>query len=160
MGTIIGYARTAIETRTSPSNGSRLDRQKVALVEAGCDVVFGEICSGMAHLEECPVLMGLLQELNFGDTLVVCDLTRLSRSVAVLCSILSDLQERGIEVRVLGELPEVIPPAFLLSESLESLRDIALIRGDTTPLKPARRAVAHATRLAVVHTKSVRGVRD
>lgn len=98
MRTVIGYARSAL-------TGSSLSQQRVALLKAGCEAIFEEVCSGMSPLKERPALMGLIQDLCPGDTLAVCDRARLSRSFVAFSSILSDLQARGVELRVLHGAP-------------------------------------------------------
>ena len=95
MGTIIGYARAA-------SGGSNLGQQKATLLQAGCEIVFEETRSGILPLAECTGLVEVLENLSPRDTLVVCDMNRLSRSFDCLDMVLSDLRKREVTLRVLS----------------------------------------------------------
>ena len=67
---IYGYARVS-------TKGQNLDRQLVALEEAGCEYIYSEKVSGAKDRPELEKLLNLLGE---GDTLIVAELTRVSRS--------------------------------------------------------------------------------
>ena len=95
MGTIIGYARAA-------SGGSNLGQQKATLLQAGCEIVFEETRSGILPLAECTGLVEVLENLSHRDTLIVCDMNRLSRSFDCLDMVLSDLRKREVTLRVLS----------------------------------------------------------
>ena len=95
MGTVIGYARAA-------STGSNLSQQKATLLQAGCETIFEETCSGILPLVERTGLVAVLGNLRPGDTLVVCDMARLSRSLPCLTTVLADLKRGGIVLRVEG----------------------------------------------------------
>lgn len=102
MGSLIGYARTASRLQESTSEDANLAKQRAALVAAGCESVFEEFCSGMLPLADRTGLTEVLGRLQAGDTLVVCDVERLSRSSLSLVMVLSDLQKRGVKLRVLN----------------------------------------------------------
>ena len=69
---IIGYARCS----TADQN---LDWQVDALKQYGCETIFQENFTGTT--KERPELSILLRTLRKGDTIIICELTRLSRSV-------------------------------------------------------------------------------
>lgn len=99
MGTVIGYARSA-------TTGTSLSQQKATLLQAGCRTVIEETCSGMPPLADRMGLVEVLDSLQPGDTLAVCDVARLSRSFLCLAMVLSDLQKRGVKLRVLDQVRE------------------------------------------------------
>ena len=122
MGTITGYARTATENLGTTTELPNLERQKAALIEAGCGTVFGEVGSGILPLHERLVLMGVIRDLHPGDTLIIYDRARLSRSIVEFCVILSNLQTRGVELSVLSDGLRV------LSRGTESIDLASLVR--------------------------------
>src|SRR5688500_2077615 len=89
----IGYARTSTSEQTAG-----FDAQVRELEAAGCDRIFKEQVSSVAHREQ---LEAALYYIRDGDTLVVTKLDRLARSVAHLVEIteaVSDMRRRNIEV--------------------------------------------------------------
>ena len=85
----IGYARVS----TSEQN---LDMQLDALRKEGCEKIYEEKASG--GKTDRPELVRMMEHLRNGDTLVINKLDRLGRSLRHLIDIVSDLQERGIEL--------------------------------------------------------------
>lgn len=84
----IGYARVS-------SSGQHLDIQRTALSEAGCEKIYEEKVSGVAHrgqLQEC------MQYLREGDSLVIYKLDRLGRSLKDLLDIIEQLQLKKINL--------------------------------------------------------------
>ena len=83
----IGYAR--VSTRDQ-----NLDMQIEALTKAGCEKIFSEKKSGKddnrMQLQEC------INYLRSGDTLVVYNLSRLSRSLKKMLQVICELEEKGI----------------------------------------------------------------
>ncbi|NDV84854.1 recombinase family protein [Bacteroides sp. 51] len=83
----IGYARVS-------TPGQKLDIQKKLLKENGCELIFTDKYTGTRFnrpgFEEC------LQKLRKGDTLVVCKLDRLGRSLRSVLELLDKFQEDGI----------------------------------------------------------------
>ena len=71
---LIGYARVS-------TSGQTLDLQKDALREVGCEGVYTDIASGTKAAR--PGLVEALDHLRAGDTLVLCKLDRLGRSVGL-----------------------------------------------------------------------------
>lgn len=84
----IGYARVS----TSAQN---LDMQVTALTDAGCEKIYSEKVSGVAHRERLQECMQYLRE---GDTLVIYKLDRLGRSLKDLLDIIEQLQKRNISL--------------------------------------------------------------
>lgn len=84
----IGYARVS----TSAQN---LDMQVTALTDAGCEKIYSEKVSGVAHRERLQECMQYLRE---GDCLVIYKLDRLGRSLKDLLDIIEQLQKRNISL--------------------------------------------------------------
>ena len=91
----IGYARVSTEDQN-------LEPQRDALVAAGCSTIYAESASGR-NTRDRPELGYALKALRAGDTLVVCRLDRLGRSLADLVRIVSDLEQRGVHLESLAE---------------------------------------------------------
>lgn len=94
-GTRIGYARVSTDDQT-------LDPQRDALTAAGCASIYEESASGK-NAKDRPELAYALKALRPGDTLVVCRLDRLGRSLADLVHIVADLEKRGVHLESLSE---------------------------------------------------------
>ncbi len=95
---IIGYARVSTRGQVS---GTSLDEQKASLMANGCEKVVPEQGTG-ASLEARPRLEELLDKLQSGDTLMVCKLDRLARSVEEGIQIVKLLFSKGVKVHVLN----------------------------------------------------------
>jgi len=91
---IIGYARVS-------TNGQILDRQIDSLNKAGVEQIFQEKYTGTKA--DRPQLNEMLKIARKGDSIVVADLTRLSRSTKDLISISEMLKDKGIELVSLKE---------------------------------------------------------
>lgn len=91
---VIGYAR--VSTREQ-----NLDRQIKALKEYGCDTILEEKKTGknMDRLQ----LQTLLNTVKAGDTVVVSELTRISRSTADLHNLVNELDAKGVTFKSLKE---------------------------------------------------------
>lgn len=89
---LIGYMRVS----TGEQN---LDLQRDGLERAGCDRVFDDVCSGRAT--ERPGLAKALDIARNGDTLVVWKLDRIGRSLTHVVGLVSELQQRGVGLKVL-----------------------------------------------------------
>lgn len=92
----IGYARCS----TADQN---LDWQLDALKKEGCDEqhIFQEKVSGMK--KDRPELELMLRTLREGDTVVVCELTRLSRSTKDLFELVDRISAAGADIKSLKE---------------------------------------------------------
>ena len=91
---LIGYARVS----TIDQNPAL---QMDALKTAGCDRVFTEKASG-SHRDR-PQLKAALNYLREGDTLVVWKLSRLARSLTQVIKTATDINDRGIALKVLTQ---------------------------------------------------------
>lgn len=89
---LIGYMRVS----TGEQN---LDLQRDGLEGAGCEKIYDDVCSGRAT--ERPGLAKALEIARAGDVLVVWKLDRIGRSLAHVVALMSDLQKRGIGLKVL-----------------------------------------------------------
>lgn len=90
---LIGYARVSTEDQ-------RLDLQRHALEEAGCERIYEDTAGGAA---ERPALGQALAQLRAGDTLVVWRLDRLGRSLKDLIAHAESLRTQGVGLRSLKE---------------------------------------------------------
>ena len=93
-GRTIGYARVSTDDQT-------LQAQLDVLEEAGCVEVFTDVASGARSARTG--LDAALGALKAGDTLLVCRLDRLGRSLPHLVQVVTDLRERGVHFRTLGD---------------------------------------------------------
>ena len=82
---LIGYARVSTEEQ-------KLDLQREALRDAGCERIFEDTAGGAA---ERPALSQALAQLRAGDTLVVWRLDRLGRSLKDLIARAEALRTQG-----------------------------------------------------------------
>lgn len=91
---IIGYARVS----TLDQN---LDRQIDQLQAAGCERIYQEKITGTRR--ERPELDRMIEALREGDTIIISELTRLSRSVKDLFSLVEQIQGIGANIKSLKE---------------------------------------------------------
>lgn len=95
-----GYGR--VSSKGQELNGNSLEDQKNKLIEAGCaeeDIVL-EVYTGTRM--DRPKFTKLVEELEVGDTLVVCKLDRFARTVREGLEVVEDLKNRGIKVHILN----------------------------------------------------------
>lgn len=78
-----------------------LDRQEQQLKEAGCERIFFEKITGVKRNR--PELNRMLEFLRQGDTVVVTDLTHLSRSTKDLIEIAELISQKGANLKSLKE---------------------------------------------------------
>lgn len=93
---IYGYSRASTEEqKTGP--------QDLELIEAGVpnENIYSEHISGGVIAHQRPVLGELLGKLKVGDTLTVVKLDRLGRDAIDVLSLIRELKERGVGVRIL-----------------------------------------------------------
>jgi len=93
---LIGYARVSTENQT-------LDQQVDALLKYGIDMrnIFQEQVSTRSKIR--PQLDNVLNYLKEGDTLVVCKLDRLGRSVQHLIELMKYFEKNGVNFVSLSE---------------------------------------------------------
>jgi DNA invertase Pin-like site-specific DNA recombinase len=85
---LIGYARVSTPDQNMQS---QLD----ALSRFGCEIVYQEKKSGKNT--ERPQLQLMLEKIGTGDTVVICKLDRLGRSLKDLLHLITEFQKRHIE---------------------------------------------------------------
>lgn len=95
---IYGYAR--VSTATQSRDGNSLEEQVAALEKYGCQKIVEEAFSGKTM--ERPKFQKLLEQLQEGDTLVVCKLDRFARTAIEGVQTVRELFDRGIRVHILN----------------------------------------------------------
>lgn len=90
----IGYIRVS-------SEGQNIARQKKSLKEAGCTEFYIEKLSGASM--ERPELQRMLDELETGDTVIIHEISRLSRSTKDLLTIVEIIQNKGAGLRSISD---------------------------------------------------------
>ena len=90
----LGYARCS----TLDQN---LDWQIDALMKEGCDRIFQEKFTGTR--KDRPELHRMMDMLREGDTVIICELTRLSRSVKDLFDLVEQVEKAGANIKSLKE---------------------------------------------------------
>ena len=90
----LGYARCS----TLDQN---LDWQIDALTKEGCDRIFQEKFTGIR--KDRPELLRMMDMLREGDTVIICELTRLSRSVKDLFDLVEQVEKAGANIKSLKE---------------------------------------------------------
>ena len=120
---IYGYCRVS-------TNHQDLSLQQDALKRHGVDKIYTEKMSGV---KQRPVLEGILNELNAGDTLVVWKLDRLGRTTKELINMIDDFDKRGINFVSITEQFDTTTPTgkfvvtmFIAMAQLE--RDVLIMR--------------------------------
>jgi len=95
--TIYGYARVSTEGQTT-------EPQVLELVNAGVapENIVSESISGGVGGYQRPVLHELLNRLTDGDTLVVVKLDRLGRDAIDTLTLIQNLKDQGVGVRILA----------------------------------------------------------
>lgn len=93
---LVGYARVSNEEQN-------LDRQIDSLTSGGVDErnIYQEKVTGTKR--ERPELTRMIDGLKAGDTVIVAELTRLSRSTKDLFDIVDRIQEKGADIKSLKE---------------------------------------------------------
>ena len=91
---IYGYARVS----TIEQN---LDRQLEALNKFGCEVIYSDKLTGVT--KERPQLVALFDVLKEGDTIVITDLTRFSRSTRDLFDLVDVIKEKKANIKSLKD---------------------------------------------------------
>ena len=124
------------------------ERQIRALKDANCQVIRGDKLTGTSDFNSRPELTALLNEMESGSTLVLSELSRLSRSFIGMVNEVSKLLERGMHIKTLdGRLDTTAMPkeitmlivsilGYAASQELEQIktrtaegRSVALSKG-------------------------------
>ena len=98
MSKIYGFARCSL----SEEKGQDLNRQVRELQAAGAEEIITERVHGDAKVK--PQLDFLLEHIENGSTLIVCEVSRLSRSVLQFCEIMELVKEKHLRLEVLGSI--------------------------------------------------------
>lgn len=96
MSDILGYARVS-------TDGQNLDRQIDALMAAGVSKkhLYCEKMTGTKA--DRPELNRLINDLEIGDTVIIADLTRISRSTKDLLEIIDKIKNKGAYIKSLKD---------------------------------------------------------
>ena len=95
---IYGYAR--VSTTGQAKDGNSLEAQDKLLRENGAEKIFFDVFTGTKI--DRKELNKLLKLLRAGDTLVVCKLDRLGRSLSKTSELITELLDRGITINILN----------------------------------------------------------
>ena len=79
------------------------ERQVLALQKAGAEKIYGDKITGTSDFNSRPELIKCLDELEEGSTLLISELSRLSRSFLGMVNEVSKLIERGIHIKTLDK---------------------------------------------------------
>tara|TARA_B100000242_G_C42955596_1_gene443144 strand:+ start:70 stop:660 length:591 start_codon:yes stop_codon:yes gene_type:complete len=139
--TLYGYFRCS-------TTDQHEERQIRALKDANCQVIRGDKITGTSDFNSRPELTALLNEMESGSTLVLSELSRLSRSFIGMVNEVSKLLERGMHIKTLdGRLDTTAMPkeitmlivsilGYAASQELEQIktrtaegRSVALSKG-------------------------------
>ena len=86
-------------------------RQVLALEKAGAEKIYGDKITGTSDFNSRPELKKCLEEMQSGDTLLISELSRLSRSFLGMVNEVSKLIEKGINIKTLdGRLDTTAMP--------------------------------------------------
>ena len=94
IGALVGYARVSTQEQN-------LNRQLDQLTASECEKIFQEKITGTK--KDRPELDKLLEQIRPSDTIIVSDLTRLSRSTKDLFQIVELIQSKGSNIKSLKE---------------------------------------------------------
>lgn len=92
---LIGYARVS-------TTGQDYETQKEILNKEGCEKIFVEKITGTSTAQR-KELKNAISHSREGDTLIVAKIDRLARSIIDLNKIVSELVEKGVNVRFVSE---------------------------------------------------------
>ena len=98
MPRTIGYVRVSLALEGKQN----IDRQINELKKAGCDLVVYEQEHGDAAVKK--ELNALLETVKEGDTIMVLEVSRISRSVKQLCDLIDIVQEKKICLKILNSI--------------------------------------------------------
>lgn len=98
MSKIYGFARCSL----GEEKGQDINRQVRELKAAGAEEIITERVHGDAKVK--PQLDFLLEHIESGSTLIVCEVSRLSRSVLQFCEIMETVKKKHLRLEVLGSI--------------------------------------------------------
>lgn len=131
---LVGYARVS----TMDQNPAL---QMDALRAAGCEKIFTEKASG-SHRDR-PQLNAALEFLREGDTLVVWKLSRLARSLTQVIKTATDINDRGIALKVLTQNIDTSTPEgrlfFHMTAAFDEFQRELIVENTRAGLKAANK---------------------
>ena len=91
---LVGYARVSTDDQD-------MIRQTHQLRAAGCEKIYQEVMTGTKkHRPEMDAMLDFIRE---GDVVVVCELTRISRSTKDLFALVEKIEGKGAKIKSLKE---------------------------------------------------------
>lgn len=126
---VYGYARCSTNEERQD-----IDRQIRELKAAGAEEVIFEYVHGDARKKDAQ--MQLLERVREGDTILVTEVSRLSRSTQQLCEIITFIKEKHLELVILGSITidcragEIDPmsQAFMQMSAVFAELELSMIR--------------------------------
>ena len=91
---LVGYARVSTDDQD-------MIRQTYQLRGVGCEKIYQEVMTGTK--KNRPQMEAMLEFIREGDVVVVCELTRISRSTKDLFSLVEKIEEKGAKIKSLKE---------------------------------------------------------
>ena len=91
---LVGYARVSTDDQD-------MIRQTYQLRGVGCEKIYQEVMTGTK--KHRPQMDAMLEFIREGDVVVVCELTRISRSTKDLFSLVEKIEEKGAKIKSLKE---------------------------------------------------------
>lgn len=91
---LVGYARVSTDDQD-------MIRQTFQLRGVGCEKIYQEVMTGTK--KNRPQMDAMLEFIREGDVVVVCELTRISRSTKDLFSLVEKIEEKGAKIKSLKE---------------------------------------------------------
>ena len=125
-----GYARCSL----AEEKGQDLNRQIIELERSGAEQIVTEREHGDAKTKQN--LDSLLERMREGDTLICCEVSRLSRSTQQLCQIVDTIKQKRLRLEILGSITidcrsgEIDPmsQAFIQMSAVFAELELAIIR--------------------------------
>lgn len=126
---IYGYARCSTNEERQD-----IDRQIRELKAAGAEEVVFEYAHGDARKKDAQ--MQLLERAAEGDTIIVTEVTRLSRSTQQLCEIIDTIKEKHLRLMIIGSITvdcrsgtiDPMSQAFLQMNAVFAELELSMIR--------------------------------
>lgn len=130
MPKIYGYARCSL----AEERGQDLQRQTRELKAAGAEEIITEREHGDAKTKQALDL--LLKSAEQGDTLICCEVSRLSRSTQQLCEIINTIKEKCMRLVIIGSITvdcrdgqiDPMSQAFIQMSAVFSELELSILR--------------------------------
>ena len=130
MSRIYGYARCSL----AEQRGQDLRRQTLELEAAGAEEIITEREHGDAKTKQALDL--LLKSAEQGDTLICCEVSRLSRSTQQLCEIINTIKEKHMRLVIIGSITvdcrdgqiDPMSQAFIQMSAVFSELELSILR--------------------------------